>query len=192
MKRDVEAYLLKQRLIPSDQCSEIIADLAFENVWREYPYDSPSQNICVTENPEIAYYDARLPEDHDVSKFIQEKIKKVGEEYVTDFLADLPWFSYLTGNSQAHYIKYPTGSGMDTHCDHVRNQFDGTKRGIPILTALCMLNDNYEGGELKFWEDTYIKPKAGEIIMFPSNFLYPHKVMPVTKGTRYSFVVWLW
>ena len=26
--------------------------------------------------------------------------------------------------------------------------------------------------------------------MFPSSFMYPHEVMPVTKGTRYSLVVW--
>jgi hypothetical protein len=26
--------------------------------------------------------------------------------------------------------------------------------------------------------------------MFPSNFLYPHSVLPVTEGTRYSIVTW--
>ncbi len=39
----------------------------------------------------------------------------------------------------------------------------------------------------------YSKPtlKTGDMIIFPSNFLYPHQVMPVTKGERYSIVSWL-
>ena len=192
MDLNLEKYLMRTQFIDTVTAQQIIDELNKENVWREYPYDSPSQNICVIENPEIPYYDARLPEEHDTSIFIKNKIKAVGEEYVETFLKDLPWFSYLTGNSQAHYIKYQTGSGMETHCDHVRNQFDGTRKGIPILSALCLLNDNYEGGELLFWEDKLIKLKAGEMLMFPSNFLYPHKVMQVTNGDRYSFVAWLW
>ena len=32
----------------------------------------------------------------------------------------------------------------------------------------------------------------GDIIVFPSNFMYPHKVEPVTKGTRYSYISWIW
>jgi predicted 2-oxoglutarate/Fe(II)-dependent dioxygenase YbiX len=81
---------------------------------------------------------------------------------------------------------------MGVHADHVRNIFDGTRRGIPILTVLGALNDNYEGGELEFWEDEKIKLKAGEALIFPSNFLYPHQVLPITKGNRYSFAVWIW
>ncbi len=45
---------------------------------------------------------------------------------------------------------------------------------------------------LVFWQDTHITLKAGEIMIFPSNFLYPHRVDLVTKGTRYSYVSWTW
>ena len=48
------------------------------------------------------------------------------------------------------------------------------------------------GGELVFWKDKVVELKAGEIMIFPSNFLYPHEVRMVTKGTRYSFVSWAW
>ena len=54
-----------------------------------------------------------------------------------------------------------------------------------------MLNNDYEGGKLIFYDKEY-KLKKGEIIVFPSNFLYPHKVTKITKGERYSFVVWVW
>jgi predicted 2-oxoglutarate/Fe(II)-dependent dioxygenase YbiX len=35
-----------------------------------------------------------------------------------------------------------------------------------------------------------IKPKTGRTIIWPSNFMYPHKVIPVTSGTRYTLVSW--
>jgi predicted 2-oxoglutarate/Fe(II)-dependent dioxygenase YbiX len=55
-----------------------------------------------------------------------------------------------------------------------------------------VLNEDYEGGEFIMWEDKEIKLKTGDLMIFPSTFLYPHKVNPVTKGTRYSCVSWTW
>ena len=40
--------------------------------------------------------------------------------------------------------------------------------------------------------DEKIDLSKGDIIIFPSNFMYPHKVEPVTKGTRYSYISWIW
>ena len=37
-----------------------------------------------------------------------------------------------------------------------------------------------------------LKLKKGDFLLFPSVFLYPHLVKPVTKGTRYTFVSWSW
>jgi predicted 2-oxoglutarate/Fe(II)-dependent dioxygenase YbiX len=70
--------------------------------------------------------------------------------------------------------------------------FDGTIKGIPVLSILGALNDDYEGGELVFWESEKINLKAGEVMIFPSNFMYPHRVDEVKSGTRYSFVSWVW
>jgi predicted 2-oxoglutarate/Fe(II)-dependent dioxygenase YbiX len=69
--------------------------------------------------------------------------------------------------------------------------FDGTRKGIPILSVIAGLNDDYEGGELVINEDV-IRLNQGQVIVFPSNFLYPHKVNNVTRGTRYSSITWVW
>jgi len=37
-----------------------------------------------------------------------------------------------------------------------------------------------------------IKLLKGDLLIFPSIFLYPHKVEPVKKGTRYSFISWVY
>ena len=50
-------------------------------------------------------------------------------------------------------------------------------------------NDDYEGGELEFIHfGVTIKPKAGQLFMFPSGYSYEHKVHPVKSGTRITMV----
>lgn len=61
-----------------------------------------------------------------------------------------------------------------------------------ILSALCYLNSDYEGGEIEFpYFKIKIKPQPGMVILFPSNFAYAHIAHPVTKGTKYSLVTWI-
>ena len=84
----------------------------------------------------------------------------------------------------------------------IRDSFDGdgyTKYDIPEnnwidektrkLSMTIVLNKNYEGGEFEFFSETdLIKEKTGTVIVFPSYMV--HRVNPITKGTRYSLVVW--
>ncbi len=81
---------------------------------------------------------------------------------------------------------------MAQHCDHIHSLFEGKEKGIPILSVLGILNNNYEGGEFIMFENEEIKLNKGDILIFPSLFLYPHKVEPVKKGIRYSFISWVW
>ena len=60
------------------------------------------------------------------------------------------------------------------------------------LSMVGCLTDDYEGGEMELFDDTKIKLNRGEVIIFPSVFMYPHKICEVTKGTRYSFVSWVY
>ena len=90
------------------------------------------------------------------------------------------------------FIRYFPGQTMQNHCDHIHDIFDGERKGIPTLSIIGILNDDYEGGELIMFEDKKIDTKKGDLLIFPSNFLYPHKVTPVTKGVRYSYVSWVW
>ena len=56
--------------------------------------------------------------------------------------------------------------------------------------------DSYDGGNLIFTDQNRkeikrLKLGKGSIVFFPSNFMYPHGIQPITKGTRYSIVAWL-
>jgi hypothetical protein len=78
-------------------------------------------------------------------------------------------------------LRYEKGQRIDTHVD------DDKPR---VLSMSIALNDEYKGGEFRFWGTETIKPPAGCAIMFPANFMYPHQILPVTAGTRYSMITW--
>lgn len=87
-------------------------------------------------------------------------------------------------------LKYHEGNHFSVHSDSASNE----PRTISII---YLLNNDYEGGELVFTtpdtKEDYltIENKPNRLVVFPSNFLYPHKVKPVTKGVRYSVVSWV-
>jgi len=114
-------------------------------------------------------------------------------------------------SESCQFTKYKLNQYYDWHCDswdkpYKRENKDDPDNGkIRKLSMTCQLTDGseYEGGELEFDfrnydphmrdEDKHLKqakeilPK-GSIIVFPS-FVW-HRVKPVTKGTRYSLVMW--
>lgn len=60
-----------------------------------------------------------------------------------------------------------------------------------VLSTVGYLNDNYDGGEIYFqYVDVTIKPEAGSVIFFPSNFIYMHEVKPMLNGIRYAVPQW--
>ena len=84
-----------------------------------------------------------------------------------------------------NFIKYGPGQHFKEHHDH------GFSYNCTV-SLVAYPNDDYEGGELYFrLQDLKIKPQAGDLYIFPSNFMYPHQAMPVTSGTKYSIVTML-
>lgn len=72
-----------------------------------------------------------------------------------------------------------------THVDH----YDLQPR---VLSCSFILNDNYEGGNFSFFEGKHIvKKKEGSVVVFPSNFCFPHAITPVTNGDRHAIITWL-
>ena len=91
--------------------------------------------------------------------------------------------------NQIDLLKYDKGGKYKIHTDH----YTTTPRHLSIILNL---NNDYEGGDLIFTDQKdkeikRIKLGKGSIIFFPSNFMYPHGIEPITKGIRYSIVSWL-
>jgi len=82
-------------------------------------------------------------------------------------------------------LKYGSGQFFSNHIDdhptyHRR------------ISTLYYLNDNYTGGEINFPRfNITFKPKANQMILFPSTYVYNHSVSPVIEGERYAVVSWM-
>jgi PKHD-type hydroxylase len=60
------------------------------------------------------------------------------------------------------------------------------------VTVQLSDSDEYEGGDLEFMRGSTAEqaPRGkGVVVIFPSYML--HRVTPITKGIRKSFVIWL-
>tara|TARA_S200002703_G_scaffold31602_1_gene27658 strand:- start:1988 stop:2533 length:546 start_codon:yes stop_codon:yes gene_type:complete len=91
--------------------------------------------------------------------------------------------------NQIDLLKYSIGGKYNVHTDH----YTISPRHLSVIINL---NDDYEGGDLIFTDQKEkeikrLKLDKGSIVFFPSNFMYPHGIQPITKGTRYSIVAWL-
>ena len=82
-------------------------------------------------------------------------------------------------------LKYSAGQYYNGHYDYASSN-------NRQLSAICYLNNDFEGGELEFkYFDIKIKPQPGMLILFPSNFTYSHVSHEVREGTKYALVTWL-
>jgi hypothetical protein len=84
-----------------------------------------------------------------------------------------------------NFIRYGEGQHFMEHHDH------GFSYNCTV-SLVAYLNDDYEGGELYFrLQGLNIKPKAGDLYIFPSTYMYPHQAKIVHSGTKYSIVTML-
>jgi PKHD-type hydroxylase len=116
------------------------------------------------------------------------------------------WNFEWSFSESCQFTKYKLNQHYDWHCDSWEAPYANTDNPdtfgkIRKLSVTCSLSspEDYEGGELEFdfrnmdpdkqsvRKCAEIKPR-GSIVVFPSHVW--HRVKPVTKGTRYSLVIW--
>ena len=85
--------------------------------------------------------------------------------------------------------RYSSGGFMSEHIDNIHHSH-GQQYGYPHLSVLLFLNEDYKGGEFMVADNEY-KTSKGSAIIFPSNFMFPHKVNNIEYGTRWSVISWL-
>ena len=194
MNKNIEHYLFhKENFLDEKFCENSIDELD-KCTWNKhswYNYRTDSLNApSGDKEPEVLNSQISSNNVKKINDFIIQNLHSAILEYVESLKFD--WFSDWTGYSAIRFNRYFSGQPMLNHCDHIHSLFDGEIKGIPTLSIIGVLNDDYEGGELIMFEDTKIDTKKGDLIIFPSNFLYPHEITPVTKGVRYSYVSWVW
>jgi predicted 2-oxoglutarate/Fe(II)-dependent dioxygenase YbiX len=186
---NLESYIKIYPKLNKEFCNKIINELKKAN-WQQHTFYNikDGQNTAQSGNKELDVTWDNIPSRKELTEKTWEAVKN----YILDDL-NKSYFNGWEGFTHIRFNKYKKTRLMALHCDHIHDMFDGNMKGIPILTILGLLNDDFEGGEfLMFDEEKEIKLKAGDIMIFPSVFLYPHRVAPVTKGVRHAFVAWVW
>lgn len=113
--------------------------------------------------------------------------------------------STIWWRGSGHIAGYLNGKGIGPHCDNaVQFEFNGaptiTAPFHNVTSAALYLNDcvehedqldgtNFIGGHIKFKNAglDYL-PKAGSVVLYPSNYVGAHEVTAVTNGERYAFL----
>ena len=168
-------------MIPKSKCESIIKRSDSLN-WRPHKwYNYSTATNYINSNTEFL----RAP----VSNIMKLELFPIINECLANYQKDICLFE-INGFSNIQLNRYDVGTLMLPHHDHIHSLFNGPIKGIPILSIVGLLNDDFEGGEFVFWNDKIIRLKEGDIMIFPSLFAYEHQVKTITKGSRYSFVSW--
>ncbi|MEZ5228760.1 MAG: 2OG-Fe(II) oxygenase [Acidimicrobiales bacterium] len=82
-------------------------------------------------------------------------------------------------------VRYDVGDFFGLH-------HDANTLTFRTVSAVALLPSDFDGGELTFFARRLPAGlTAGDVVLFPSNFLFSHAVSPVTRGVRYSIVTWM-
>ena len=190
MKENLKDYILHlDNWVPKNIINKSVLELSNNKTWQRHAYSNSKTLIRESKNKDKEL-DVCLGDNLTYLKEIHDLTWKALEKYIVIEKISGNTFEGWKGFSQIRFNRYKKGQIMSRHSDHIQSLFTGEQRGIPILSIVGVLNDNYEGGEFIMFDDYEIKFKAGDLIIFPSIFLYPHLVKPVKKGIRYSFVSW--
>lgn len=133
----------------------------------------------------------RFSEQDAIDKEIWNLIYRYTINDFSSYHEQFKWFGGWNGYTSVKFHKYDEGTVMKLHCDHIHDIFDGETKGVPILTIVGLLNSDFEGGDFLLWDNHKVDLEQGSVLIFPSNFMFPHEVARITKGSRYSFVSWV-
>ena len=91
-------------------------------------------------------------------------------------------------------LRYGPGGVYGLHADseHFVKSEDRWRKIIDRdVSILLYLNEDFSGGELSFPHFNYrYRPRAGDLLLFPSHAHYAHQALPVRSGVRYVVVSW--
>lgn len=173
-----------ENVVPPKVCDQVIKEYKKSKDWTQAGIGSGDANRSVRNtdvisisSPNIIASNQKLRSEIDASMF------QAASSAIRHYNNEFPDVS-IQEDSGYDLLRYATGQYYIEHVDSFKQQ----PRSVSCSFAL---NDDYEGGEFGFFGRRFkYNLKKGSALMFPSNFMYPHEVMPVTKGTRYSIITW--
>ncbi len=181
---------IEEGIIPSYVCDRVVKNIETRE-WNPHSWYDYQQNSSYSE--ETMELDVQ-PTTPELQKLLNPAILKAFYRYKSlyTYKASEKTQGLMTTFTPVRFNRYSPGQIMRQHYDHIHSIFDGKQKGIPVLSMILNFNNDYEGADLFFWEEYVVELGKGDIIIFPSLFLFPHGVTEAISGTRYSGVCWAW
>lgn len=173
-------FVYVEKSLPDSTCKDLIKKIQ-NSKWEKHFWSNRSSEYVNSNETDLQIYYAKKEEQDFllpfVTKSLSNYLKKINRLGLVQMITDI------------RFNKYEIGEEMKEHVDTIPLGEKGKYSGVPLISIIGNLNNDYEGAEL-YINDEQILLDTGSIVFFPSTFLYPHKVKPTTKGVRYSFVSW--
>ena len=190
MKKNLSDYVVLNKGVISDElCNLTVEELEASDSLQQHLFHKYKDKQLVTYSrggdPNTSY--SKLPTSSDL---LMDVCWEVVRKYIEDD-THFEWFSSWQGFTGFKYIKYTEANEMHKHCDHIHSLFDGERKGVPILTMIALFNDDFTGGDFILFDDEKINLEKGDVLIFPSSFMFPHTVEKLTSGNRYSAASWV-
>ena len=140
------------------------------------------------EDTNISNLTGKEKEDFDLLKELTNHMAPSLQKYMKIYPRLLP-FKHTTKFESVNLLKYKSGGGW--YKFHVDN--DGVFISKRLVSIIIYLNDVEEGGETEFeyMDVDPIKPKQGDILIFPSGAPYSHRGNMPVSNNKYIAVFWL-
>lgn len=183
--KQIEDYIVVFKNIMFHKlCDEIVEEYkTSEDFIQAHTVSGENKNIrnCLNLNlsdPTI------IKKNFEKRKYLDEQLFAVAGQALNQYRKLFSYATNFAGDSGYTLLKYDIGGKYIYHVD------DCNKNARKLSLSLA-LNNDFTGGEFGFFHGQKVfNLNKGDAIMFPSSFMYPHSVLPVTNGTRYSIVTW--
>lgn len=183
---DLREYIVVLRnKVPFKLCDEIINEYANSYEWKEAEVSAEEKINKMTRNCDVISMSAKnvIELNESVRLDLDKKVFNVVGECINEYASKFPHCK-ISQDAGYELLRYKQGCFYKEHIDSFTEMFRS-------VSCSLLLNDDFDGGEFAFFDGSEIyKLGKGDVLMFPSNFMYPHEVKKVNLGTRYSIVTW--
>ena len=185
MQQLKDFILIERNVLSIELCQKILSEYVGSTEWQNGQvgeHSSINKNRRDVSLIDISHTDV-ITKNIETRAYIDRELFRCAGEVLRKYL-DTYEYAYVEKDSGYTLLRYNEKQFYASHTDDMISN-------PRTLSCSFTINEDYYGGEWDFFDGGYVtKLNAGDAIMFPANFLFPHAIRPVTSGTRYSIITW--
>ena len=164
----VDDYIFVVNAIPKEVCESLI-DECNKKQWKKHTWNNYATGTSTSEpTKELDVMPCTQEQQNKITPHLIKALEAYQTKHATP--GEKTQGAWLTKFSPIRFNKYTIGTMMREHYDHIHSIFDGKMKGVPIISIVGQLNEDYDREEF-YCRGRKIELKTGDILLFPSNFI---------------------